>query len=67
MENIDTRFIPGKSVNFSANSGPVPGVQFQQKLQQETTTLREILQSNIKRPQVSQEFIQSIKDKIRLA
>jgi hypothetical protein len=66
MENMDTRFTPGKQPGNSQVSTPVPGSQFQARMQAEDVSFREFIKTNLKRPQVSPEFIQSIKDKIRV-
>lgn len=67
MENIDTRFTNGKQQSFQVKSNPVPGTKFQNRIPNEDVSFRDFLKSNLKRPHVSQEFIQSIKDKIKLA
>jgi hypothetical protein len=67
MENFNNRIMSQEvhSIRESQTArfnGNVNGTVFQND-----QSFRDFLKSNLKRPKVSQEFIQSIKDKIKLA
>jgi hypothetical protein len=69
MENFDKRSSTGNKAFFSSNEAPVPGnnIGFTDKNRVgNDPSFKDYIKSNLKSPKVSQEFIQSIKDKIRL-
>lgn len=67
MGSNDTPLSSNKSETYSPNNSHNVVVSLPKTNKNEDISLRDLLQLNIKRPQVSQDFIQSIKDKIRLA
>jgi len=69
MENFDKRSSLGNKAYFSSNEAPIPGNNsgFSDKNRSgNDSSFKDYIKSNLKSPKVSQEFIQSIKDKIRL-
>ncbi|MBK7428578.1 MAG: hypothetical protein IPI60_16960 [Saprospiraceae bacterium] len=68
MENFDnSSFRRGDQTLQESSNSPIPGVLSPNPSLIQDKSFREFIKTNLKRPKVSQEFIQSIKDKIRLA
>jgi hypothetical protein len=68
MENFDNRtFRRGVQTLQESSNSPMQGVLSPNPSLIQDKSFKEFIKSNLKRPKVSQEFIQSIKDKIRLA
>ena len=67
MDQLNSRLDAVKQYSHKKPSSPVPGSSFQARMQSDEANFKDFIKDNLKRPQVSPEFIQSIKEKIRLA
>ncbi len=67
MENLDNRS-SRREFSFREMQAPAPGIpgSTATSVFHNEQSFRDFIKSNLKRPTVTQEFIQSIKDKIRL-